>query len=263
MNPNVEHTAIIPGISEHNGSCIVTSHRWNSRLTDSIALLRSTGALTAETATRLDSWNARYLEWLLTSKTGVKEANMPQNHATWVTVESAALAHSANDTATAMAVLTRLTEDSTVPALGHQIEPSGIMPFEVARNDGIGYSCMNVAALFTAATIGRSLKMTPDLFTYTNTSDGSGSIRKALDYLLQFATNASKPWPFTQSTKAPPWTELAPQMLIAAKVYDKPEYEHMIKQLPWPGGHHWPQEKSWNVDVSRLLFPSHIDPDSV
>eukprot|EP01043_Picozoa_sp_COSAG02_P053434 COSAG02_NODE_5897_length_3954_cov_1.799274_2_plen_53_part_00 len=52
-------------------------------------------------------------------------------------------------------------------------------------------------------------------------------------------------------------------MLIAAKVYGKHEYEHMIKQLPWPKGHHWPQEKSWHVDVSRLLFPSHIDPGSV
>ena len=262
MNPNLDHTAIIPGVSEHNGSCIVTSHRWNSRLTDSVALLCSTGALTAETASQLDGWNARFLDWLLTSKTGRKEANMKQNHATWHTVESAALAHSTNDTATAVARLARLTEDNATPALGHQIEPSGVMPFEVARNDGIGYSCMNIAALFTAATIGRSLKMTPDLFTFTNTT-GSGSIRKALDFLLQFATNASKPWPYSQSTMAPPWTELAPQMLIAARVYDEPRYEHMIKQLPWPGGKHWPQQKSWDVDVSRLLFPSHIPDDEV
>ena len=73
---------------------------------------------------------------------------MKQNHVTWHTVESAALAHSTNDTATAVARLARLTEDNATPALGHQIEPSGVMPFEVARNDGIGYSCMNIAALF-------------------------------------------------------------------------------------------------------------------
>ena len=82
-------------------------------------------------------------------------------------------------------------------------------------------------------------------------------------FVLQFATNASKPWPYSQSTMAPPWTELAPQMLIAARVYDEPRYEHMIKQLPWPGGKHWPQQKSWDVDVSRLLFPSHIPDDEV
>ena len=45
-------------------------------------------------------------------------------------------------------------------------------------------------------------------------------------------------------------------MLIAARVYGEPEYARMIEQLPWPGGAHWPQQKSWDVDVSRLLFPS-------
>jgi hypothetical protein len=264
MNPNVDHTAIIPGTSIRNGSCIVTTHRWNSRLTDAVALLRCTGALTAEVSQQLDDWNARYLYWLLTSKTGLKEANMKQNHATWHTVESAALAYSTNDTAAAAVRLARLTSGSTRPALGHQIEPSGLMPFEAERSDGVGYSCMNMAALFNAATIGRNLRphASPDLFTYTNASGGgSGSIRKALDYLLQFATNSSKPWPYTQLTKAPPWTELAPQMLIAARVYDEPEYERMIQQLPWPGGAHWPQQESWDVDVSRLLFPSIADPD--
>jgi hypothetical protein len=259
MSPNVEHTAIVPGINNRSGSCIVTSHRWNSRLTDAVALLRSTDALTAEVSSQLDSWNTEYLHWLLTSKTGQKEANMLQNHATWHTVESAALAYSTNDTATAAARLVRLTDGSTPSALGHQIKPSGLMPLEAERSDGISYSCMNVAALFSAATIGRNLhpQVSPDLFSFTNASGGgSGSIRKALDYLLQFATNASKQWPFTQSTKPPPWTELAPQMMIAASVYNEPEYERMIQQLPWPGGRHWPQQKSWDVDISRLLFPS-------
>ena len=82
---------------------------------------------------QLDTWNAQYLKWLLTSTTGRKEANMEQNHATWVTVESAALAYSTKEMATAAARLARLTDDKAIPALGHQIEPSGVMPFEVAR----------------------------------------------------------------------------------------------------------------------------------
>lgn len=41
-------TAIIPGVPHSGmGSCIVTSRRWNSRFTDAVALLRSTGAPTA------------------------------------------------------------------------------------------------------------------------------------------------------------------------------------------------------------------------
>ena len=61
------------------GSCIVTSRRWNSRFPDAVALLRSTGAPTAELSAAFASWNTRYLLWLLTSGTGSKEANMPQN----------------------------------------------------------------------------------------------------------------------------------------------------------------------------------------
>jgi hypothetical protein len=71
MTPNVEHAAIIPGVT--NGSSagiIVTSHRWNSRLTDSIALLASTAVLPSKIAAKLARWNAQYLEWILTSRNG-------------------------------------------------------------------------------------------------------------------------------------------------------------------------------------------------
>ena len=44
--------------------------------------------------------------------------------------------------------------------------------------------------------------------------------------------------------------------LFAARVDDEPEYVRMIEQLLWPGRSHWPLQKSWDVDVSRLLFPS-------
>ena len=43
------------------------------------------------------------------------------------------------------------------------------------------------------------------------------------------------------------------------RVYDEPEYVRMIEQLLWPGRSHWPLQKSWDVDVSRLLFPSVAD----
>ena len=260
MNPSLEHAAVIPGVT--NGSStgiIVTSHRWNSRLTDALALLRSTGALQSVSA-GVARWNVQYLEWLLTSKWGKKEADMPQNHATWHTVESAALALSNGDASTAAARLARLTAASTPAALGHQIKPSGLMPLEAARTNGAGYSCMSVAALFTAATIAKSVGGSGgvDLFNWTNSSDGSGSIRAALDYLLPFATNRSHPWPWP-GVKPAPWTELAPQLLQAAVAYDEPEYENMIKLLPWPGGKHWPQTKDWETSVTRLLHPSTLE----
>ena len=53
------------------------------------------------------------------------------------------------------------------------------MPLEAARTNGAGYSLMNVAGLFKAATIAKSAGSGVDLFTWTNSSDGTGSIRAA------------------------------------------------------------------------------------
>jgi hypothetical protein len=206
MNPNLDDAAIIPGLrNASSGGIIATSgHAWTCRLTDSIALLKSTGALTDELSKSLDNWNEQYLRWLTTSTNGFKDAGGKQNHASWHVVETAALAFSVGNVANATAQVARLTNSGVKPALGHQIEPSGVMPYEAVRTDGASYSCFNMAALFNAATIGHNLKpaVSPDLFTYVNaTGGGSGSIRNALDYLLTFATNTSKPWPFTQQTK--------------------------------------------------------------
>ena len=273
MTPNVQHAAIVPGVT--NGSStgiIVTSHRWNSRLTDSIALLASTGALPPKVAAGVARWNDHYLEWLLTSKNGLAEANMSQNHATWHTVESAALAMSNGDVETAVERLARLTSAGTPAALAQQIQPSGLMPREAARTNGAAYSCMNLAGLFNAATIATSIMRAttaaehgnaigslaapqpPDLFSYRDRT-GAGSIRAALDYLLEFATNSSNPWPWP-GVDSPPWTELAPQMLQAAVQFREPKYEEMIDLLPWPGGTHWPQTHSWETNIARLVYPS-------
>ena len=260
MTPSLEHAAVIPGVT--NGSStgiIVTSHRWNSRLTDALVLLQSTGSLPWSVAAGVARWNAQYLQWLITSTHGKDEADMHQNHATWHTVESAALALTNGDANTAAARLARLTADATPAALGHQIKANGLMPLEAARTDGASYSLMNVAGLFTAATIARHIGggAAVDLFTWTNSSDGSGSIRAALDYLIPYATNRSHPWPWP-GVRPPPWTELAPQLLQAAVAYDEPQYEQMISLLPWPGGTHWPQTKDWETNIARLLYPSTL-----
>ena len=261
MAPNLNHAAVIPGVTNgSNAGVIVTSHRWNSRLFDSVALLNQTGVLPNVMGIRLQAWNEQYLEWLMYSANGVKEGNMHQNHATWYTVLSSALANSVGKAGDAVALLSRLTNNSIVPALGHQIWKTGQMPFETNRTDGIGYSCMSVAGLFNAAQIAKNMRHhemqaeAPDLFGYMNASDGTGSVRAALDYLLQFATNTSKPWPFSQSTKAPTWPQLGRQMLMAAKEYNDTRYEEMIPLLPWDS---WPT--TWESDVSRLLFPSTIE----
>jgi hypothetical protein len=61
------------------------------------------------------------------------------------------------------------------------------------------------------------------LWTWQEPGTGAGSIRHALDYLLLFATNESKPWPWTQKGEKHwedfPWNGLKVQMRVASIVY--------------------------------------------
>jgi hypothetical protein len=52
---------------------------------------------------------------------------------------------------------------------------------------------MNVEALFTLASVVSNIPGAKPLWRF-EAADGSGSIRKALDYLAAFGTNKSKIW---------------------------------------------------------------------
>jgi hypothetical protein len=58
-----------------------------------------------------------------------------------------------------------------------------------------------------------------------------------LDYLVQYATNATRTWPWTQegaqSWQQFPWNGLKLQLRIASIVYGDERYEKAIAQLPW------------------------------
>lgn len=56
---------------------------------------------------------------------------------------------------------------------------------------------MNILALFTLAGVRSHVADTSSLYTFQE-ADGSGSMRRALDFLTQFGTNSSKKWPYTQ-----------------------------------------------------------------
>ena len=179
-----------------------------------------------------------------------------------------ALAVSTSNTTAAAAAAARVVAASGTPgALANQIQADGLMLREAARDAGATYSTMNIQGLFDLAQAvsnsnsdsnagglpSNAVGPSEDLWRYKH-ADGSGSIKAALEFLLQFATNASKVWPYTQEGAKGwaefPWTNLATPMRIAGNVYADASYEARIKQLPWkPGGY----EYFATQDVSILL----------
>ena len=139
--------------------------------------------------------------------------------------------------------------------LQHQIEASGQMPLETARADGATYSSMNTRGLFNLLRVANHTAGGAGLWGWS-ASDGRGSIRRALDFLIPYATGEMK-WPYGQVSDdyTQAWVGLAPQLRQAYLLTGNASYEAAIAKLPWPAGQ-WPL--AWQQDVSQLLWPAKL-----
>ena len=120
-----------------------------------------------------------------------------------------------------------------------QVEADGRQPRELTRTRAWDYSLFNLQALFDAASIAGKLSI--DL--WSPRSDDQRSIRRALDWLVPFATGERK-WTYPQITRFQP-EKLAPLLRRAAIVYRDASYEQTIlKSNAVRGDERW-----------KLLYP--------
>jgi hypothetical protein len=120
-----------------------------------------------------------------------------------------------------------------------QVEADGRQPRELTRMRAWDYSLFNLQALFDAASIAGKLSI--DL--WSPRSDDQRSIRRALDWLVPFATGERK-WTYPQITRFQP-EKLAPLPRRAGIVYRDPAYERVIGSLKTSTGN-----ERW-----QLLYP--------
>jgi hypothetical protein len=208
MNPNLNFGQAIPGITEGRGIGIIDTVCLLA-IPDSITLLSASKSLTAEDLAGLKKWYADYLEWLLTSKNGKAEAAAENNHGTWYDAQVITFALFTGRPDVAKKTL----ETARTKRIARQIEPDGRQPLELARTKSFGYSSMNLRGMLTLAWLGQREGV--DLTGYT--APGGGSIRKAVDYLLQYADPAKK-WPNKQIHGYKP-ESLYPIALQAGVIY--------------------------------------------
>jgi len=148
MNPRLPYASAIPGHYEGTaGGVIAPTFRLNSRIIDSIELLRTSNFWTEDDDNAWTAWATDWLHWLRTSAFGAIELGAKGNHATYFMLHKIALAHAIGDTAVILEEVGRI-DRGLAGSLCEQITVSGEMPVETNRIMGAIYSRMNLEALF-------------------------------------------------------------------------------------------------------------------
>jgi hypothetical protein len=224
MNPNLNFGQAIAGRAEGRGTGIIET-RGLTNLTSALAWLSSSNAWTEGDQQGMKDWLGHYLDWLLTSENGRKEASARNNHGSWYDVQVAGLALFNGDRSLAR----RVIDEAKKRRIALQIEPDGRQPFELARTLSFSYSLFNLEALFDLAALGD--KVGVDLWHF-QTCDGR-SLRAALDFLAPYVDPA-KTWPHPQIHEVGLEDRLALAALLrrAALVYHEPHYEELLTRLP-------------------------------
>ena len=212
VNSSFEYAQIRLGRDRNRGSSsglIDTRHL--IRLVDALRMLHGSPAFTGRDEAVVQKWFSDYLHWLLTSKHGELERKAPNNHGSWMLAQLISISRflERNDEAREFA-----REDFA--RIANQFQPDGSQPFELVRQDSLGYSVFNLEAQFCVAKLAAPLGV--DLWNYVATN--GASLHRGLEFLRQY-NNAPENWPHHQLKKLEPGF-LQPLIDQAARV--------------WPGG---------------------------
>ena len=224
MNPNLDYGQAVAGRVAGRAAGIIET-RGLANLTTALEWLSRSKSWTEADQQGLRAWLGQYLDWLLTSENGRKEASARNNHGSWYDVQVAALALFVGKRELSHQVI----DEAKKKRIASQIEPDGRQLFEIERTRSFSYCLFNLEALYDLAALGDKVGI--DLWHF-KTSDGR-SLRAALDFLAPYV-DASRKWPYPQlhGVTLEDRLELAALLRRAALVYREPRYEAFLKVLP-------------------------------
>ncbi|AYL97640.1 alginate lyase family protein [Mucilaginibacter celer] len=194
-------------------------------------------AMDTKTAAGIKQWFAIYTEWLMTSKPGIQEKEVKNNHATCWAMQVASFAKLCNNEV----VLDSLRLRYKTVLLPRQMGTDGSFPLELERTKPYGYSIFNLDAMTMLCQI---LSTPKDNLWEFETADGK-SIKKGIAYLYPFVADKSK-WTIKPDVMYwDNWPVAQPFLLFGADAYHEnswlntwknldhnPKVEEVIRNLP-------------------------------
>jgi hypothetical protein len=222
MNPSLQFAqAVRQGVTGRNYGIIDTIHFME--VAQGVMVMEIAGAFDKQTAIDIKQWFNRYITWLTTSKMGLAEKNIKNNHSTCWTMQVASFAKLCNDQA--MLDSCRLRYQAVL--LPNQMGIDGSFPLETARTKPYGYSIFNLDAMVMLC----QMLSTPsnDLWSY-ETADGR-SIKKGISYLYPFIADKNK-WGFPPDVMYwNDWPVAQPFLLLGANRFNEKKWFETWKRL--------------------------------
>jgi hypothetical protein len=220
MNPNLTYAQAVPGRNQGRGTGLIET-RDIVKLIDGVGLLAGSHSWTANDQKSLESWCAKFLDWMRHSANGKDEARAQNNHGSFYDVQVASLALFTGDTAFAEGVL----REACHRRILKQIDRDGRQPLELERTKSMSYSAFNLEALFELGALGERVSL--DLWN-CQAKDGP-AIRKALDFLEPFASG-DRNWIYKQIEPVNR-REIAVRFALAATKYRNPAYRDAARRI--------------------------------
>ncbi|HTH82293.1 MAG TPA: alginate lyase family protein [Mucilaginibacter sp.] len=236
MNPNLLYAqAVIGKETGRNYGIIDTIHLME--VAQGMLVMEGSKAFDRQSAIAIKKWFADYTHWLNTSKPGLQEKNVKNNHATCWAMQVASFAKLCNDEP----MLDSLRLRYKTVLLPNQMAVDGSFPLELERTKPYGYSIFNLDAMVMLCQILSTPK--DDLWSY-QTADGK-SIKKGISYLYPFIADKRK-WTLKPDVMYwDNWPVAQPFLLFGANAYHEngwyktwagldhdPKVEEVIRNVP-------------------------------
>jgi len=224
MNPNLEYAQAIRGVNNGRGAGVLDG-RGFIRAIQGMEFLAQAGGWDAREQVAVRKWFEEYLRWLTTSKNAIDEKNSGNNHASWWTAQTAAVAgfvESKHDQDMAF----EFYRDHIFP---RQIRADGGAPREEIRTRSLSYSVFNAEALTMTCRIAQVAGT--DLWSVR--ANNGATLATVIDYLAPYLSDPRK-WSKEQISDFQ--TEGLYFLAFAGIGMKKPEYLAVYHKLERPEG---------------------------
>jgi hypothetical protein len=236
MNPNLLYAQAVKGkFTGRNYGIIDSIHLME--VAQGVLVMEAAKSFDNQSAQNIKKWFAQYINWLNTSKPGMQERDVKNNHATCWAMQVAAFAKLCND----QVMLDSLRIRYKTILLPSQMAVDGSFPLELARTKPYGYSIFNLDAMTMLCQILSTPK--DDLWNY-ETPNGK-SLKKGIAYLYPYIADKST-WQLKPDVMYwENWPVAQPFLLFGANAYRRydwfktwakldhdPQVEEVIRNLP-------------------------------